>query len=158
MWAGQDVQVCSLGHSRMHILDCMEIGETRDLGRPPESIANNSNRSGRGGYNYQGIRGRGGYRGNRGRGGKSRGGSNNQTNGQSNNQSVTQNGGEGTNQPRFYNHGNRPARHSTRNGRDESTSQIIGYRSENGNQKSKKRILCAPPAPPEGLYLARVIY
>ena len=24
--------------------------------------------------------------------------------------------------------------------------------------KSKKRILCAPPAPPEGLYLARVIY
>ena len=23
---------------------------------------------------------------------------------------------------------------------------------------SKKRILCAPPAPPEGLYLARVIY
>ena len=22
----------------------------------------------------------------------------------------------------------------------------------------KKRILCAPPAPPEGLYLARVIY
>ena len=24
--------------------------------------------------------------------------------------------------------------------------------------KSKKRILCAPPAPPEGLYLTRVIY
>ena len=24
--------------------------------------------------------------------------------------------------------------------------------------KSKKRILCAPPAPPEGLYLSRVIY
>ena len=24
--------------------------------------------------------------------------------------------------------------------------------------KSKKRILCAPPAPPEGLYLARVVY
>ena len=24
--------------------------------------------------------------------------------------------------------------------------------------RSKKRILCAPPAPPEGLYLARVIY
>ena len=24
--------------------------------------------------------------------------------------------------------------------------------------KSKKRILCAPPAPPEGLFLARVIY
>ena len=24
--------------------------------------------------------------------------------------------------------------------------------------KSKKRILCAPPAPPEGLYLARIIY
>ena len=24
--------------------------------------------------------------------------------------------------------------------------------------KSKKRILCAPPAPAEGLYLARVIY
>ena len=24
--------------------------------------------------------------------------------------------------------------------------------------KSKKRILCAPPAPPEGLYLKRVIY
>ena len=23
---------------------------------------------------------------------------------------------------------------------------------------SKKRILCAPPAPPEGLYLARIIY
>ena len=23
---------------------------------------------------------------------------------------------------------------------------------------SKKRVLCAPPAPPEGLYLARVIY
>ena len=24
--------------------------------------------------------------------------------------------------------------------------------------KSKKRILCAPPAPPEGLYLTRIIY
>ena len=24
--------------------------------------------------------------------------------------------------------------------------------------KSRKRILCAPPAPPEGLFLARVIY
>ena len=24
--------------------------------------------------------------------------------------------------------------------------------------KSKKRVLCAPPAPPEGLYLARIIY
>jgi tRNA pseudouridine38-40 synthase len=24
--------------------------------------------------------------------------------------------------------------------------------------RSKKRILCAPPAPPEGLYLMRVIY
>ena len=24
--------------------------------------------------------------------------------------------------------------------------------------KSKKRVLCAPPAPPEGLFLARVIY
>ena len=24
--------------------------------------------------------------------------------------------------------------------------------------KSKKRTLCAPPAPPEGLFLARVIY
>ena len=24
--------------------------------------------------------------------------------------------------------------------------------------KSKKRALCAPPAPPEGLFLARVIY
>ncbi|MFL2894971.1 MAG: hypothetical protein ACJZ4K_01385 [Candidatus Pelagibacter sp.] len=24
--------------------------------------------------------------------------------------------------------------------------------------RSKKRILCAPPAPPKGLYLARVIY
>ena len=24
--------------------------------------------------------------------------------------------------------------------------------------KSKKRILCAPPAPPEGLFLARIIY
>ena len=24
--------------------------------------------------------------------------------------------------------------------------------------KSKKRILCAPPAPPEGLYLSKVIY
>ena len=24
--------------------------------------------------------------------------------------------------------------------------------------KSKKRILCAPPAPPEGLFLTRVIY
>ena len=24
--------------------------------------------------------------------------------------------------------------------------------------KSKKRMLCAPPAPPEGLYLKRVIY
>ena len=24
--------------------------------------------------------------------------------------------------------------------------------------KSKKRVLCAPPAPPEGLYLVRVIY
>ncbi len=26
------------------------------------------------------------------------------------------------------------------------------------NMKSKKRILCAPPAPPEGLYLTRIIY
>ena len=24
--------------------------------------------------------------------------------------------------------------------------------------KSKKRVLCAPPAPPEGLYLAKIIY
>jgi tRNA pseudouridine38-40 synthase len=24
--------------------------------------------------------------------------------------------------------------------------------------KSKKRTLCAPPAPPEGLYLSRIIY
>jgi len=24
--------------------------------------------------------------------------------------------------------------------------------------KSKKRILCAPPAPPEGLFLVKVIY
>jgi tRNA pseudouridine38-40 synthase len=24
--------------------------------------------------------------------------------------------------------------------------------------KSKKRVLCAPPAPPEGLFLVRVIY
>jgi tRNA pseudouridine38-40 synthase len=24
--------------------------------------------------------------------------------------------------------------------------------------KSKKRVLCAPPAPPEGLFLSRVIY
>ena len=24
--------------------------------------------------------------------------------------------------------------------------------------KSKKRVLCAPPAPPEGLFLARVVY
>ena len=24
--------------------------------------------------------------------------------------------------------------------------------------KSKKRILCAPPAPPEGLFLSRIIY
>jgi tRNA pseudouridine38-40 synthase len=24
--------------------------------------------------------------------------------------------------------------------------------------KSKKRFLCAPPAPPEGLFLARIIY
>ena len=24
--------------------------------------------------------------------------------------------------------------------------------------KSKKRILCAPPAPPEGLYLSKVVY
>ena len=24
--------------------------------------------------------------------------------------------------------------------------------------KSKKRVLCAPPAPPEGLFLARIIY
>jgi len=24
--------------------------------------------------------------------------------------------------------------------------------------KSKKRIMCAPPAPPEGLFLARIIY
>ena len=28
----------------------------------------------------------------------------------------------------------------------------------NSVMNSKKRILCAPPAPPEGLYLARVIY
>tara|TARA_B100001741_G_scaffold299188_1_gene285415 strand:- start:829 stop:1569 length:741 start_codon:yes stop_codon:yes gene_type:complete len=27
-----------------------------------------------------------------------------------------------------------------------------------GIMKSKKRILCAPPAPPEGLYLSRIIY
>merc|ERR1712235_123646 len=106
------------------LTDCMEVGETRDLGRPPGNIPNGSNRRG----NYQGIRGRGRGRGGRGGQSNNRGGNNNrgnryEENGQSYEQQLQANQNGGNGEPRrFYNHGNRPPP-KTRNRRTETTNQ-----------------------------------
>merc|ERR1711962_239642 len=112
---------------------CMELGETRDLGRPPE------NRSNRRGFNYQGIRGRGRGRG-RGNQSNNRGGNNIEGTSQSDGTELLTNQNGENQQRRFYNHGNRPPP------RSRNTNQLVnqnqpngGDQSNNVNEKPKKR-------------------